>query len=187
MSDEIHLSSLEPHLAQHEIDLEDLRAQADAVAGQLAGPGSKRARRVHKGGKTKARAAESAGPPKEPPSRDVLEAEHERLERSIATHERLIEMGRDERIGAVLAEVAADRDLARAAAANPRAFAIERGIEVPESVVLDMEVDDYATVLRISNLDPDMPFVLIWTPDGFQPPVETAQGEPGAAESAQHA
>jgi hypothetical protein len=178
---EVHLNSLAPHVAQHETEFELLSAQAKALDAELAEAGSaavpQRAAKAKAG--TKATKKTSKRGPvveersaKDPPDQATLRAERERVEQSIATHKMLIELGRDARVGATLAAVAADRELARLAAADPVGFAAERGIALPENMRLNMQVDDSSMSLRISHYDPDVPFVLVWTPEGFQPPVE---------------
>lgn len=154
---ETQLESLAPHVAQHESELELLKAQLAALARSL----------------DQDKTARSDAPvQKEPPDEVSLRAEQERLERSVRIHQRLIELGRDQRVGTVLAEVAADRELARSAATDPFRFATARGIDLPENIRLHMLVNEQSMSLRISHIDEDAPFILIWTPDGFQPPEE---------------
>lgn len=178
---EVHLDSLAPHVAQHETEFELLAAQAQALDAELAAAGGaskpRRATKAKAGTKATKKTSQQ-GPAaeepsaKNPPDQATLRAERERVERSIATHKMLIELGRNARVGAALAEVAADRQLARLAAADPVGFAAERGITLPENMRLHMVVDDSTMSLRISHYDPDVPFVLVWTPEGFQPPAE---------------
>jgi hypothetical protein len=149
---EAQLKSLAPHLAQHESELELLKAELAALA------------------RKPARSDEPLQ--KEPPDEASLRAEQEHLERSVRIHQRLIELGRDLRVGKALAEVAADVDLARAAATDPFRFATARGIDLPENIRLHMLVSEQSMSLQISHIDEDTPFLLIWTPDGFQPPEE---------------
>ncbi|BCW72431.1 hypothetical protein [Arthrobacter sp. NicSoilB8] len=155
---EAQLESLAPHVAQHESELEQLKAQLDALARSL----------------NPDRAVHSDEPvQKEPPDEASLRAEQERLERSLSIHQRLIELGRDHRVGVVLSEVAADRELARSAATDPFRFAAARGIDLPEKMRLDLLVNEQSMFLQITHFDEDAPFILIWTPDGFQPPEES--------------
>jgi len=177
MPNETHLASLEPHLDQHERELDLLIQRADALAAEL---GVKGGAKSESGAPTTAASKRKTAAviEKEPVPRKVLQAEQREIKRSIATHRRLIRFGRDPRVGKVLAEVAADPGLAREAAADPVAFAAARGIELPELTRLSMTVDDQGVTLRVAHLDPDMPFVLVWTQDGFQPPTVQEEREP---------
>lgn len=178
MSQEIHLASLEPHLRPHETNLDALNQRLQALEDRL---GQLRT------GKPRRRASEakqtemSEAPAKTEPTLAELEAQHALTKRAVAAHERLLAMARDERIVAVLAEVAADRQLAREAAVDPRAFAAARGIELPERMALEMQVSDSGATLRITHYDDDVPFVLIWTDDGFMPPPTRESDEPKSA------
>ena len=174
MPTETHLASLEPHLNQHERELDLLLQRADTLAAELGAKGA--ARREPGAAASKRKPAGVAE--KEPVPRKVLQAEQQEIKRSIATHRKLIRFGRDKRVGKVLADVAADPQLAREAAVDPVAFAAARGIELPEQTRLSMTVDDQGVTLRVAHLDPDMPFVLVWTQDGFQPPTVQEEREP---------
>jgi len=177
MPTETHLASLEPHLKQHERELDQLVQRADALAAELGAKGS--AKREPGTGTASASKRKSVGVvEKDPLPRKVLQAEQQEVKRSIATHRKLIRFGRDKRVGKVLADVAADPQLAREAAVDPVAFAAARGIELPEQTRLSMTVDDQGVTLRVAHLDPDMPFVLVWTQDGFQPPTVQEEREP---------
>ncbi|MCE0764771.1 hypothetical protein LWC35_17920 [Pseudonocardia kujensis] len=154
MPDNPHLASLQPYLELHKADIADLREQADVLREMLRRP-------------------PPADAPKSPLSPSILESDLKSVERSISTHERLIRLGRDERVGEVLQAVADDPELAREAAVDPRAFAARRGLELPDTFVIKMVVAGRDVSARINNLDPDVPFEITWTQDGFQAPPES--------------
>jgi hypothetical protein len=155
MPDNPHLATLQPYLELHEADLADLREQADILREML-------------------RRQPPNDAPKPPPPREALQSDLASIERSISKHEHVIDLARDERVGELLQAVAADPDLAREAADDPRAFAIRHGLELPGTMVINVLVAGRDVSARFSNLDPDMPFELTWTQDGFQPPPEPA-------------
>ncbi|QCX81446.1 hypothetical protein C9F11_39320 [Streptomyces sp. YIM 121038] len=122
-------------------------------------------------------------PPKPPLSREVLSGDLAGVERAIAKHDRIVELARDERVGEVLQAVADDPDLAREAAADPSAFAARHGIDLPATLVVTVLVAGRDVSARFSNADPDMPFEVAWTRDGFQaPPVPDPPPGRAAAE-----
>jgi len=155
MPDNPHQATLQPYLELHQADLADLREQADTLREML-----------------RRRPPDDA--PKPPPSRSALQSDLASVERSISTHEQVIGLARDERVGEVLQAVADDPELAREAAADPRAFAARHGLELPGTMVINILVAGRDVSARISNLDPDMPFEITWTQDGFQAPPEPA-------------
>ena len=150
-----HQATLQPYLELHEADLADLREQAERIKEMLDRP-------------------PPGDAPKPPPQRSALQSDLISIERSISKHEQVIGLGRDERVGEVLQAVAGDPELAREAAADPRAFAARRGLELPDTMVITMLVTGRDVSARISNFDPDMPFQITWTQDGFQAPPEPA-------------
>ncbi|MBB5102109.1 hypothetical protein [Streptomyces spectabilis] len=122
-------------------------------------------------------------PPKPPLSREALSGDLAGVERRITKHERLVELARDARVGEVLRAVADDPDLAREAAADPSAFAAGHGIDLPDTLVVTVLVAGRDVSARFSNPDPDMPFEVAWTRDGFQaPPVPDVRRGRAAAE-----
>jgi hypothetical protein len=146
-----HQATLQPYLELHQADLADLREQADKIREMLDRPSPGDA-------------------PKPPPQRSALQSDLVAIERSISKHEQVIGLARDERVGELLQAIADDPELAREAAGDPRAFAARRGLELPDTMVIIMFVADRDVSARISNFDPDMPFEIAWTQDGFQPP-----------------
>jgi hypothetical protein len=155
MPDNPHQATLQPFLERHQADLADLREQADTLREMLS-------RQPHDDA------------PKPPPTQAALQSDLATVERSISKHEQIIGLARDERVGELLQAVANDPELARKAAADPRAFAVAHGLELPDTLVINMLVAGRYVSARISNLDPDMPFALAWTQIGFQAPPEPA-------------
>jgi hypothetical protein len=154
MPDNPHQATLQPFIELHQADLADLGEQADRLREMLRRP-----------------------PPDDapkPPPRSALQRDLASIERAISKHEQVIALARDERVGEALQAVAGDPELAREAAADPRAFAARHGLELPETMVISMLVAGRDVSARISNLDPGMPFEITWTQDGFQPPPEPA-------------
>jgi hypothetical protein len=155
MPDNPHLATLQPYLELHEADLADLREQADILREML-------------------RRQPPDDAPKPPLPREALQSDLESTERSISKHEQVIDLARDERVGELLQAVADDPDLAREAAEDPHAFAVRHGLELPDTMVINVLMAGRDVSARFSSLDPDMPFELTWTQDGFQPPPELA-------------
>jgi hypothetical protein len=115
-----------------------------------------------------------ADSPKPSPSESTLKRELVGVERSISKHEQVVSLARDKRVGQVLQALADDRDLAREAAADPYAFATGRGLELPETMVIDVVVAGSDIYARIANIDEDVPFQITWTEIGFQAPPDPA-------------
>lgn len=153
-------TSLEAHIAVHEQEIEDLGAELKAL-GKSAGKPPK--------GK---RPSPDDGPPKKAPPAKVLKPRRERLERRLAAHAKLIELARQPVIPKVLAELAADPELAREAAADPEAFAKKRDLALPVGAKVEIEVGDGTIHISVVSYDEDAPFQLVWTPEGFHPPPE---------------
>jgi hypothetical protein len=155
MPDNPHQTTLQPFVDLHRADLADLREQADKLRETL-------------------RVKPPDVGPKPPQPRSALRSDLASVERSIAKHEWAIGLARDERVGEILRAVADDPELAREVVANPRAFAARHGFELPDTIVINMLVAGRDVSARISNLDPDLPFEITWTQDGFQAPPEPA-------------
>jgi hypothetical protein len=162
MPDNPHQATLQRLLKLHQADLADLREQADRVREMLRRPPRDDA-------------------PKPLPSRSALQSDLASIERAISKHEQAIGLLRDERVGEVMQAIANDPELAREAAADPRAFAARHGFELPDTMVINMLVAGRDVSARVLNLDPDMPFEITWTQDGIQAPPESAA--PPAAKS----
>jgi hypothetical protein len=159
MPDNPHHATLKPYLELHEADLADLREQAERLREML-------------------RDRQPDDAPKPPPSRSALRRDVASVERSISAHEQVIGLARDERVGEILRAVADDLELARDAATDPRQFAARHGLELPDTMVIDMLVSGSDVSARITNRDPAVPFELTWTQDGFQPPPDTDAPRP---------
>jgi hypothetical protein len=156
-----HLESLGPHLRAHEERLEQLRAARDGVLREL----------------ERLRSNDGEQEPEEAPKPDPigrLDYERELIDREIGVHEAILELGRDERLFAVLGELAADAKLAREAARDPRGFAREHGIELPQNLAVELDVGaDDDVRLRLIYFDDLSPFVATWDRDGFKVPSAT--------------
>lgn len=157
MSDNAHQTTLQPYLELHQAEIADLRAQADTLREMLRGPKPKNS-------------------PKAPPSRSALQSDLERIERSISKHEEIVGLARQEGIVDLLQTVADDPELAREAAADPRAFVERHGFELPSTMVIIPLVAGRDVSARMKNVDPDMPFEIAWTRDGFQAPPDPDHG-----------
>jgi hypothetical protein len=155
MPDNPHQATLQPYLELHEADLADLHEQADRLREML-------------------RRQPPDDAPKPPLSRSALQSDLASVERSISKHEQAIGLARDERVGELLQAVADNPELAREVAADPRAFAARHGFEVPNTIDFNLLVAGRDVSARIRNVDPDMPFEISWTQDGFQAPPEPA-------------
>jgi hypothetical protein len=155
MPDNPHQATLQPFIGFHQADLAELREQADKLREML-------------------RRRPPKDAPKPPPPRSALQGDLATVERTISKHEQVIALARNERVTEVLQAVANDPELAREAAVDPRAFAARHDLHLPDTMVINMLVAGRDVSARISNLDPDMPFEIVWTQDGFQAPPEPA-------------
>jgi hypothetical protein len=99
-----------------------------------------------------------------------LTAKAELVEREMRRHEELLALGQDERLLNALGEVLDDHELARAASRNPRRYARERGLELPQNMNLTMTLHDDQIELLIAYHDDLAPFLILWNNDGFSPP-----------------
>jgi hypothetical protein len=120
------LASIERQLRVHDLRLKKLRAWRDAdvkLLGRCEGDeGSRR------------KAMDTT------PSAETLEYERDTLDREIRAHEILIGLGRDRQALALLEQVAGDPSLAREAAADPRAFAEARGVQLPRNMAVRVNI-----------------------------------------------
>ncbi len=149
MSESPHLATLDPYLQLHEADIVELRERADALRKMLGSEPPDDA-------------------PKPPPLPSVLRGDLDNVERAIAKHEHMVTLGRNERVGELLRAIADDPDLAVEVAADPRAFAAQQGFELPDTIDVEMLVVGSDVSARFSSRDPDVPFDITWTRDGFQ-------------------
>jgi len=145
------LATLQPYLELHEADLARMRKHEEALLAEIRRP------------------PRPQGLAKRP-LREILRRNLAQLQRTIATHERFMELARDPRVGELLHAVAEDSRQAREAAADPRAFAARTGLELPETLVVHVWLVADEVFARIVNLDDDMPFDITWSRDGFPPP-----------------
>lgn len=165
MSDHPHLATLRPYVEQHQTDLTDLRTRVDRLREMLERPPDDRS-------------------PKPPPPRSELENDLAAAERTMAKHEQVIGLAGEERVGELLRALAEDPDLAREVAADPRAFATRQGFELPDSITVEIFIAGRDVSARFSSQDPDMPFNITWSRDGFQrlpEPEVSSRSEPAAA------
>jgi hypothetical protein len=169
---ESHLKSLERHLRIHDEQLAALHASREAVTHEIRRRETAYPGRV--GDEERDPNAKVGGIP-------VLISQREVIEREIGIHEALVALGRDRRSLDTLGELAGNPDLAREAARDPKAFAKDRGIEIPANMTLELDVDDDRISLRVTYYDELAPFVLTWDRDGFSPPwLDPRQAEPVA-------
>ncbi len=70
----------------------------------------------------------------------TLQYERDTLDREIRVHEILIALGRDRKALDLLETVAGDPSVAREAAADPRAFAEARGVQLPRNMAVRVNI-----------------------------------------------
>src|SRR5262249_32436513 len=154
-----HLDSLERHMALHRQRIARLRQLLDmvnrAITHRQAGQGNDQA---------------GHGDDPKPGGIRGLSAKAELLEREIRRHEELLALGQDERLLNALGEVLDDPQLARAASSDPRGYARERGLELPQNMDLTLSLHNGQIELLIAFYDDLAPFLLLWNNDGFSPP-----------------
>lgn len=120
------LESIERQLRAHDLRLIMLRKWRDAVVELL--------RRCDGGERSREKAMDTT------PSAETLEYERDTLNREIRAHEILIALGRDRQALELLEKVAGDPSLAREAAADPRAFARARGVQLPPNMAVRVNI-----------------------------------------------
>jgi hypothetical protein len=158
---ESHRESLERHLSIHDQQLEALHTSQQAFTREIerretADPG----RAPDEGREPNAKAG---GIP-------ALMSQRQVIERKIRIHEALAALGRDQRSNDSLGELIGNPDLAREAARDPKAFAKERGIEIPANMAVEIDVDEDQIRFRVAYYDELAPFLLTWNVDGLSPP-----------------
>jgi hypothetical protein len=88
----------------------------------------------------------------------------------------LLAMGRDQKILDALGELAENLDLARKASRDPKSAARDHGIEIPDNVMLNLEVDGDQVSLRTTYYDDLYPVVVTWdNRAGFSDPAPRRQ------------
>jgi hypothetical protein len=147
-----HLETLNRHLAMHREDITALQATLRILDREI----------------KKRRAGE--GPPEKRAGLDGLIAYGELVSEEIGKHEDVIKLASDDLALEMLAEFIGNPKLARLAARNPRAYAKERGLELPASMDVDVAVRDGRAWVRIASHDDLTPFTITWTDDGFSAP-----------------
>jgi hypothetical protein len=120
------LESIERQLRVHHLRLIKLRVWRDAVVESL--------RRCEGDEGSRRKAMDTT------PSAETLEYERDTLDREIRAHEILIALGRDRQALELLEKVAGDPSLAREAAADPRAFAQARGVQLPRNMAVRVNI-----------------------------------------------
>jgi plasmid replication initiation protein len=92
-----------------------------------------------------------------------------RMSREVELHERLIVLAGNGRAISILAGLAADLEEARAAAVDPRAYAAERGMALPDDLDIQVAVEEGRVVVRGVLHDDFHSAVFSWDSDpGFQ-------------------
>ena len=134
------LESIERQLRGHDLRLCKLRAWRDGVIALL---------RKYEGRREKAMDTT--------PSTETLEYERDTLEREIRAHEILIALGRDRNALELLEKVAGDPALAREAAANPKAFAEARGVQLPRNMAVRVHIVADRVSIELDYLDRSCP------------------------------
>jgi hypothetical protein len=147
-----HLDSLERHLRLHRHRIASLRHLLDMVNREI----------------THRQAGQGYDP--KPERIRGLAAKAELVERQIRRHEELLALGQDERLLNALGELLDDPKLARAASSDPRGYALERGLELPQNMGLTLSFHNGQIELLIAFYDDLAPFLLLWNNDGFSPP-----------------
>jgi hypothetical protein len=134
------LESIERQLRGHDLRLSKLRAWRDSVIGLL---------RKYEGRREKAMDTT--------PSTGTLEYERDTLDREIRGHEILIALGRDRQALELLEKIAGDLTLAREAAANPKAFAEARGVQLPRNMAVRVNIVADRVSVELDYLDRSCP------------------------------
>jgi hypothetical protein len=146
---QIHLKTLERQLQVHERRLAMLRRQWDALGNPAAHP----------------------DPNPKPRTPQWIQHQRTVLEREIGAHEWLLTLGRDPRFIQAMTDLASNRDFARKVATDPYRAARERGIELPPSTRLHLDIGPDQVNLRIEFDEPSYPFVVTWNSTaGFEDP-----------------
>ena len=131
--------AIERQLRGHDVRLAKLRAWRDAVVAALHtcdGEGGRRDKALDT-----------------TPGTETLEYERDALEREMRAHEILIALGRDRQALELLDQVVNDPSLASEAAANPRAFAQARGVELPRNLAVRVDVVGERVTVQLDYTD----------------------------------
>jgi hypothetical protein len=150
-----HIESLERHLKVHEEEIANLHKSFEAISREIELRGA---------GKSRDPNPKVEGIP-------GLKSQRELIEQEIGRREAVLALGRDQRILDAIGELLDNSDLAKEASRDPRAYAKERGIELPSTIDLDLKVREDRVHLLVTYYDDFAPFVLEWTNEGFSPPL----------------
>jgi hypothetical protein len=82
----------------------------------------------------------------------------------------LLQLGQNERLPDALGELAASREIALEAAANPGAFTTSRGVELPPNLYVEVIVGQETVEVRATYFDELAPAVILWDENGFSMP-----------------
>jgi hypothetical protein len=150
-----HIESLERHLKVHEEEIASLKKSFEAISREI---------QLREAGKSRDPNPKVEGIP-------GLKSQRELIEQEIGRREAVLALGRDQRILDALGEFLGNPGLAREASRDPRAYARERGIELPFTMDLNLEVREDRINLLVTYYDDFAPFMLAWTNEGFSPPL----------------
>jgi hypothetical protein len=152
---EPHIESLERHLKVHEEEIASLKESLEAISREI---------ELREAGQSRDPNPKAEGIP-------GLKSQRELIEQEIGRRGAVLALGRDQRILDVLGELLDNPDLAREASRDPKVFARERGLELPATMDLDLEVREDRINLLVTYYDDFAPFTLTWTNEGFSPPL----------------
>ena len=182
---ESHQESLERQLTVHEERIAFLRFQQEAVESQMH-DGETLVASSRDESEAVGELAEKADPARvasdyrkgftKVRSIASLRTQQELLDREQRVHEMLLAMGHDQKVLDTLGELAENLDFAREASRDPKGSATNRGIEIPDNMMLNLEVDGDRVSLRITYYDDLYPFVVTWDNEaGFSNPAARRQ------------
>lgn len=157
-----HLASLERLLESHEKEIAALRATYNKLAREL----------------DRRRAGEWSDPNPKPEGIPGLVNQLELIGREIKAHELLLQFGQNKRLLDALGELADNREIALEAAANPRAFASSRGVELPPNLDVEVVVRPETVEIRATHFDELAPTVILWNENGFSMPWQSLPAQP---------
>jgi hypothetical protein len=153
-----HLASLQRLLASHETEIAALRDTFNKLSREI----------------DRRRAGQWTDPNPKPEGIPGLENQLELIGREIKAHDLLLEFGRNRRLVDALGELVDSREIALEAAANPRAFASSRGVELPPNLEVDVIVRPEAVEVRATYFDELAPAVILWDETGFSMPWQSS-------------
>jgi hypothetical protein len=133
------LESIDRQLRLHHLRVSKLRAWRDAVVESL--------RRCEGDESSRRKAMDTT------PSAETLEYERDTLDREIRAHEILMALGRDRQALELLEQVAGDPSLAREAAADPRAFAQARGVQLAHNMAVRVNIVADRVSIELDYID----------------------------------